>query len=310
MGLTYNIFGFLLFASGAGVLILAAFEYHKLLNYYRQEVYESLGKGYYVNLILLYMFIFGFTIASVDILLREVGIFHIFIALAFLLAAVYVLFSVRAQAHAAVLLREKVLEAIRAFVYSIDAKDNSFKNHSKHVYDIVDLFYKELPDYEHVLNREKLLDAAILHDIGKINISAEVLCKQDQLTAEEWELVKSHAKKGKEMLDETCFSEISDWVMYHHERVDGNGYYRLVSEDIPLESKIIAVADVYSALCSDRAWRPRKNHEEAVRVLKEGAGTQFDSKLVACFLRIDPKALEEATARAHPYTGNGDNQAH
>jgi HD-GYP domain-containing protein (c-di-GMP phosphodiesterase class II) len=87
--------------------------------------------------------------------------------------------------------------------------------------------------------------------------------------------------------------------MYHHERVDGNGYYGLVSEDIPLEAKIIAIADAYSALCSDRPWRKRKNHEDAIAVITSEAGTQFDPKLVDCFLRIDRNALTETTERAH-----------
>jgi putative nucleotidyltransferase with HDIG domain len=290
---------FILLISGGVVIVVTTVNYHRLLVYYKQEVYEELGAGYYINLVLLYVFIFAFIIAAVDVLLRGAEIHYLFFTGAILLAAVYVLFSVKAQAHAAVLLREKVLEAIRAFVYTIDTKDNSFKNHSKHVYDIVSLFYEMLPEYKYVLNREKLLDAAILHDIGKINISQELLTKQERLTVEEWEHIKSHARLGKEMLDETSFREIGGWVMYHHERVDGNGYYGLLSEDIPLEAKIIAIADAYSALCSDRAWRKRRSHDEAVAVIKAETGSQFDPKLVECFFRIDRNALLETTERAH-----------
>ncbi|MDR1412160.1 MAG: hypothetical protein LBI91_08135, partial [Spirochaetaceae bacterium] len=154
----------LFLAVGGAVMVMATVRYHMLLAYYRQEVYEELGRGYYVNLALLYAFIFAFVVAVVDAFLRKAVLYHLFFSLAALLASVYVLFSVRAQSHAAVLLREKVLEAIRAFVYTIDTKDNAFKNHSKHVYDIVGLFYEVLPEYRYLLNREKLLDAAILHD--------------------------------------------------------------------------------------------------------------------------------------------------
>jgi putative nucleotidyltransferase with HDIG domain len=294
-----TILSFILLVCGGVVVVVTAVKYHRLLVYYKQEVYEKLGASYYANLVLLYVFIFAFIIAAVDILLRKAEVYYLFFTLAIFLAAIYVLFSVRAQAHAAILLREKVLEAIRAFVYTIDTKDNAFKNHSKHVYDIISLFYEELPEYKYVLNREKLLDAAMLHDIGKINISQELLTKQDRLTTEEWEHIKSHARLGKEMLDETSFREIGDWVMYHHERVDGNGYYGLVSEDIPLEAKIIAIADSYSALCSDRAWRKRKSHEDAIAVITSESGAQFDPKLIKCFLRIDPAALLETTERAH-----------
>jgi HD-GYP domain-containing protein (c-di-GMP phosphodiesterase class II) len=286
--------------AGGGVTIWAAVDYQRLLDYYKEEFYESLRPDYQVNLFLLYVFIFGFAIASVDVFLRELTLVYVFVTLAFFLAAVYVLFSVKTQAHAAVMLREKVLEAIRAFVNTIDIKDFSFKGHSKQVYDIVNLFYRELTDYHHVLNREKLLDAAILHDIGKINISTEVLCKRERLTQEEWDLLKSHTLRGKEMLDETCFREISGWVLYHHERVDGNGYFGLVAEDIPLEAKIIALADSYSALCSDRAYRPRLSHPEAIALISREAGKQFDRKLVECFLRLDSQALEALTVPAPP----------
>jgi HD-GYP domain-containing protein (c-di-GMP phosphodiesterase class II) len=176
-------------------------------------------------------------------------------------------------------------------VNAIDLKGSSFKGHSQQVYDIVSLFYEELHDYWHVLNRKKLLDAAILHDIGKINIASDILCKQEALTREEWETLKSHTIRGKEMLDETCFREISDWILYHHERVDGNGYCGLVSQDIPIEAKIIAIADAYSALCSDRSYRARISHEDAISIISREAGKQFDRKLVDCFLRIDKNAL-------------------
>ncbi|MDR1351757.1 MAG: HD domain-containing protein [Treponema sp.] len=288
----------LLLVSGGAVMAAATVKYHSLLAYYRQEIYEELGRGYYVNLSLLYIFVFGFIIAAVDAFLRNAALYHLFVSLAVLLASVYVLFSVRAQARTAALLREKVLEAIRAFVYTIDTKDHAFKNHSKHVYDIVSLFYEALPEYRCILNREKLLDAAILHDIGKINISQELLTKRERLSTEEWEQIKTHARQGRDMLNETSFREIGDWVMYHHERVDGNGYYGLLSEDIPLESKIIAIADSYSALCSDRAWRKRKSHEESIAVITAEAGGQFDPRLVECFLRIDRAALIKATERA------------
>jgi HD-GYP domain-containing protein (c-di-GMP phosphodiesterase class II) len=293
-----KIIAFFIVLSGGAVMILTTLEDHKLLAYYRQEMYEARRAGYTVNLLFFYLFIFGFIIAAVDVLLRDIDLRGIFTTLAFLLGAVYLYFSVRTQQHASVILREKALEAIRAFVNTIDLKEFSFAGHSQQVYAVVDLFYEELGDYHHVLNREKLLDAAILHDIGKINISTDIFGKREALAPEEWEILKSHPMRAKKMLDETCFKEISDWVLYHHERVDGNGYYGLVSQDIPLEAKIISIADVYSALCSDRPYRPRMSHEEAVSIISHGAGKQFDRKLVDCFLRIDKAALERTRETA------------
>ncbi|MDR2759327.1 MAG: HD domain-containing protein [Spirochaetaceae bacterium] len=280
--------------TGAGciLMIVAVIEYQKLLNYYKQESYRTLRSGYRINLGLLYLFIGGFFIALVDSILQNPDILYTILTVILQLGALYVLFTVKTQAQAALMLREKALEATRAFVNAIDLKDFCTRAHSKHVYDIVGLFYDQLKEFKHVLNKEKLLDAAILHDIGKINISTEIFRKQEKLTSEEWAIIKTHPAVGKEMLDQTCFSEISDWVKYHHERVDGNGYYGRMSEEIPLESKIIAIADAYSALCNDRSYRPRLSHAEAVAIISKEAGKQFDPVLVERFLQIDRKVLE------------------
>jgi HD-GYP domain-containing protein (c-di-GMP phosphodiesterase class II) len=273
-------------------MIMAAVDYRNLLEYYKQESYKTLRPGYRINLALIYLFIIGFFAGVVDNILREPDLFYGILTVVFLLGALFVLLAVRNQTQAALMLREKALEATLAFVNAIDAKDFCTKAHSKHVYDIVNLFYEQLNDFQPVLNKMKLLDAAILHDIGKINISAEIFRKQGQLTHEEWALIKAHPKIGKQMLDQTCFSEISDWVQYHHERVDGNGYYGLLSEEIPLESKIISIADVYSALCNDRSYRPRLSQNEAMAIITKEAGKQFDPVLVERFLQIDRKVLE------------------
>jgi HD-GYP domain-containing protein (c-di-GMP phosphodiesterase class II) len=273
-------------------MIIAVVEYQKLLDYYKQESYRALRSGYRINLGLLYLFIGGFFTALVDSMLRDPDILYTILAFIFQLGALYVLFTVRSQAQAALMLREKALEVTRAFVDAIDLKDFCTRAHSKHVYDIVGLFYDQLQEFKHVLNKGKLLDAALLHDIGKINISTEIFRKQEKLTGEEWALIKTHPLVGKEMLDQTCFSEISDWVKYHHERVDGNGYYGRLSEEIPLESKIIAIADVYSALCNDRSYRSRRSHDEAMAIISKEAGKQLDPVLVEHFLRIDRKVLE------------------
>ncbi|MDR1948390.1 MAG: HD domain-containing protein [Spirochaetaceae bacterium] len=290
--MAFTITGFLLLAAGGVIMVIAAAEYSRLVEYYKQEIYESLDPRFSIIRILLYLFIFGFAAGAVNCILRKVDLFFVFAALVYFLGAGFIFFTLRIQAGAAVMLREKTLEAIRAFVKTIDLKEFYTKNHSREVYDIVCLFFDQLVDYRHVLNRAKLLDAAILHDIGKINISAELLSKRDELSPEEWEIIKSHPRRGKEMLEETWFREIGDWVKYHHERVDGNGYYGLVSEMIPLESKIIAIADTYAALCSDRAYRSRVSHEEAIEVITREAGKHFDRKLVECFRRIDRNALD------------------
>jgi HD-GYP domain-containing protein (c-di-GMP phosphodiesterase class II) len=284
---------FLFIGTGGVLMIMAVNEYQKLLGYYRQESYRILRPGYRINLVLLYLFVGGFAIALVDSILRNPDVLYTILAVIFQLGALYVLFTVKTQSQAALMLREKAMEVTRAFVDAIDLKDFCTRAHSRHVYDIVRLFYDQLKEFEHVLNKGKLLDAALLHDIGKINIPADIFRKQEKLTSEEWSLIKTHPAVGKEMLDQTYFGEISSWVMYHHERVDGNGYYGRMSEEIPLESKIIAIADAYSALCNDRSYRSRLSHDEAVAIISKEAGKQFDPVLVERFLQIDRKALED-----------------
>jgi HD-GYP domain-containing protein (c-di-GMP phosphodiesterase class II) len=273
-------------------MVLATVGYHKLLNFYKQQSYQSLPGGYEVNLVLLYVFDFCYFAGLANVFLRTLLPVDIFIYLVFALGAIYIFFSAKSQSNAAMMLREKTLETMQTFVNTIDQKEFYSKNHSKHVYDIVNLYYDYLDEYHVLLNKVKLLDAAMLHDIGKINISAELLHKAGKLNSEEWEIIKSHPRKGKEMLDKTSFSEISDWVLYHHERVDGNGYYNATADIIPLEAKIITIADSYSALCNDRPFRPRMRHEEAMEIIRGAAGKQFDRKLAECFLKIDREALE------------------
>jgi HD-GYP domain-containing protein (c-di-GMP phosphodiesterase class II) len=289
----FSIICFILILAGLLLMAAAIAGYHKLLEFYRQGTYQSLRPGYKINLGLLYFFLCAYILALADVFLRPIDLSQIIVALIFFLGALYVFFSVKTQAVAAHIFREKSLEVMRTFVNTIDLKDFSTEGHSRQVYEIVNLFYDHLDEYKPILNKMKLLDAAMLHDIGKINIPADIFSKQDRLSPEEWKIIKSHPLKGKEMLDETIFSEISDWVKYHHERMDGNGYYGMSADTIPLESKIITLADAYSALCSDRAYRKRLSHEDAMEIIRRDAGKHFDRKLAERFVRLDKEALEK-----------------
>jgi HD-GYP domain-containing protein (c-di-GMP phosphodiesterase class II) len=123
----------------------------------------------------------------------------------------------------------------------------------------VSLLYDELDNsVKERISKPKLLDAALLHDIGKISIEDDILKRTGALSEQEFEEMKKHPLNGKKTLGNTCYDEIGDWALFHHERVDGNGYYNLAPEDIPFESKLIAVADTYSASCMDRVYRAKK----------------------------------------------------
>lgn len=124
--------------------------------------------------------------------------------------------------------------------------------------------------------------AALVHDVGKIFVPQEILRKPAKLTPEEYNLVKYHALKGEELLlSVQGLEDIAHIVRYHHERFDGTGYPDgLRGEDIPLESRIVAVVDAFEAMTSDRPYRGAMSVEEALEELKRSSGTQFDPRVV------------------------------
>ncbi|MEW6096071.1 MAG: HD domain-containing phosphohydrolase [bacterium] len=130
--------------------------------------------------------------------------------------------------------------------------------------------------------------AGLLHDLGKIGISDEILLKPDKLTDEEYSQMKNHPLKSESILRVIAFlREILPIIRHHHEHYDGRGYPNgLKGEKIPLGSRIIAVADAFDAITSDRPYRNAKPIERAVEILKECSGTQFDPEIVEVFLKV------------------------
>jgi response regulator RpfG family c-di-GMP phosphodiesterase len=148
---------------------------------------------------------------------------------------------------------------------------------------------------------EYVVKSAPLHDTGKIKISDYILNKPGRFTPEEYEIMKTHAALGKEIIDkaistvegESYLREASNMAGYHHERWDGKGYPDgLKEEEIPLSARIMAVADVFDALASKRVYKPAFPMEEALRIIEEGKGTQFDPKCVEVFLEAVPDIEE------------------
>lgn len=132
----------------------------------------------------------------------------------------------------------------------------------------------------------ELEKVGLLHDIGKVAISDTVLEKPGSLTNEEFKEIKKHPEIGYRILGTINeMSQISEYVLAHHERCDGTGYPKgLKSKDIPLVSKIIAIADAYDAMISDRPYRRGMDEEAAVREIIKNAGTQFDLELSKIFV--------------------------
>ncbi len=130
--------------------------------------------------------------------------------------------------------------------------------------------------------------AGKLHDIGKIAIPYHILNKPGRLTNEEYEIIKKHPEEGYKIIKDTDFNQkIKDGIRYHHEWYNGTGYpLQLKGDAIPLIAQIIAIADVFDALTSDRPYRDGMSKEEAIEILLEGRGTQFNPELVQVFITL------------------------
>ncbi|HVC79680.1 MAG TPA: HD-GYP domain-containing protein [Chloroflexota bacterium] len=135
-----------------------------------------------------------------------------------------------------------------------------------------------------------IVAAARLHDIGKSRVPAAVLNKPGPLTQAEWEVMRTHAEIGANALQESpAFAKLAAIVRHHHERWDGHGYpHQLRATTIPLGARIIAVADSFDAMTSDRPYHRKMHAEEAAKVLRQGRGTQWDAVIVDTFLKSLP----------------------
>jgi diguanylate cyclase (GGDEF)-like protein len=165
-----------------------------------------------------------------------------------------------------------------ALARAVDARDSWTRSHCETVAELSGLTAAGLGlDAEHVADVRL---AGLVHDVGKIGVPDAILQKPARLTAEEYEIVKGHSALGHRILEGTALAGVAPWVLHHHERVDGGGYPAgLAGEQIPLESRILHVADAFEAMTSDRPYRDGMSEEDALDELHRHAGTQFD---VAC----------------------------
>lgn len=172
---------------------------------------------------------------------------------------------------------------------AIDAKDPYTKGHSTSVSKYAEALARALNMPEAEVQRIKV--GALLHDVGKIGIPESILKKPTQLSDEEWEIMKQHPTIGAEkvLMQNEALKDLMPMVKYHHEHIDGSGYpCRLKGDEIPLEARIVAVADTYHALISDRPYRKGMGVEKACEILQAGAGTMWDAELVRKFIQIAP----------------------
>lgn len=288
----------LLIVAGFAIMLFSILHFHRLIEICRAEAYKMDKKKkkltYLSCLSLMYMFAAGYLGVLFLVLGTEFSYVYLLVAAIFFFGSVFVGAMVHALRFMNKNLTRKNHEMMEIFVAGMEMKDVYTKGHSKHVQAIVSLFYDALPaEYRHKISKGKLLDAALLHDIGKMWVRDAVLQKPGSLEQEEWENMKMHPQNGKRILEKTVYDEISDWVYFHHERMDGCGYYKIPGEKIPVEARIISIADTFSALTTDRVYRKRYSYAKAVDILQKASGSQFDPVLIEYFKEIDPEVLEE-----------------
>ncbi|MEJ7891761.1 MAG: diguanylate cyclase [Solirubrobacteraceae bacterium] len=141
---------------------------------------------------------------------------------------------------------------------------------------------------------ERIRVGGFLHDIGKVMVPDEILQKQGPLTPDEWETIRGHPELGAQLIGHPSLRNVRDWVSAHHERLDGTGYpLGSAAADIPLEARILAVADAYEAMTCDRAYRAAIGTEHARAELQANVGTQFDGAVVAALLAVLGRQAQE-----------------
>ena len=226
------------------------------------------------------------TVAS-QVVLGFVGI-----AIAQVLAAIGIaglaLFAVpllvaRQTYQRSVRLDEAYADTISSLVAALEAKDLYTKGHSVRVAEYAVLIAKSMGiAAEHVRRIEY---AALLHDVGKVGVSRRVLAKESRLSDVEYAEIKKHPAIGAHIVaDVPYLMDLVPMIEHHHERFDGGGYGDgTAGTDIPIEARILAVADSYDAMTSARPYKQARSHQEALRELRDCSGTQFDPDVVAAF---------------------------
>ncbi|MBR0413701.1 MAG: HD-GYP domain-containing protein [Clostridia bacterium] len=199
--------------------------------------------------------------------------------------------------------RDKQLlrEIIESFAKVIDMKDSYTQGHSSRVAKYTAMLAKELGYDEETV--EQYYNIALMHDIGKVSIPDQVLNKPGKLTDEEFDIIKSHTVRGHDVLQNiSLMPDIAVGAEAHHERPDGKGYPKgLKGDEMPRVAQIIAVADTFDAMYSDRPYRARMNYDRAVSIIHDASGTQLTEDVVDAFMRL----AERGEFRAPDDTGGG-----
>ena len=176
------------------------------------------------------------------------------------------------------------LGALLTLAEALDVRDTGSATHCQRVGRFAELTARELGLPPEAVERVRL--AGILHDVGRVAMPDSVVAKSGPLTPDEWSWVRAHPAIGARMVETTEYADIRSWILFHHERPDGRGYPEgRRAEDIPIESAIIAVADAYEAMTTERPYRAALGPQEAADELRREAGRQFHPDVVEALLR-------------------------
>lgn len=180
-------------------------------------------------------------------------------------------------------LKELFSGTIKAIMEALDAKDSYTSGRSKRITNYSMLIAKQLGLSTFDISKIEL--AGMLHDIGMIGISDDILYKIDELTQEEYDEIKKHISYSVKILEDIKqLKDVVEIIKYHHEKYDGTGYPNgTKGDEIPLGARIIAITDAFDSIISDRNNRENINYNDALNKIKEGSGTQFDPIIVKAF---------------------------
>jgi putative nucleotidyltransferase with HDIG domain len=180
---------------------------------------------------------------------------------------------------------DRRLEILLALAETVDIRDQGTAGHSQTVGRYAEQMARELGFAVKSADRVRL--AGMLHDLGKVGVPGSVLRKPGPLDEKEREQVMKHSEIGARLIEDPELADVREWVLAHQERPDGHGYpHGLRGEEIPLEARILAVADAYESMTSMRPYRSAMTHESAQVVLSACAGSEFDERVVAAFMRV------------------------